>query len=52
MESRHEGEALPTRKNVDVLSVRAYYDRGEKLLGGKTWPGSQPAFRKRLWQGG
>ncbi len=45
-----DGEALTAWKNVDVLSLRAYYDKGEKLLGSKNWVGTQPAFRKLWWQ--
>ena len=46
-----DGEALTTWENVDVLSFRAYYDRGGKLFGSKAWTGSQPVFRKLFWQG-
>jgi hypothetical protein len=51
-----DGEALSSWKNVDVLSLRAYYEKGEKgekgekLLGNKSWAGSQPQFRKLRWQ--
>ncbi len=44
-----DGEALSSWKNVDVLSLRAYYEKGEKLLGSKSWAGSQPVFRKLFW---
>ena len=44
-----DGAALTSWKNVDVLSLRAYYDKGEKLLGSKNWAGSQPVFRKLWW---
>jgi len=46
-----DGEALSSWKNVDVLSLRAYYDKGGKLLGSKSWGGSLPVFRKLWWQG-
>jgi hypothetical protein len=46
-----DGEALASWQSVDVLSLRAYYDKGGKLLGSKSWVGTQPAFRKLWWQG-
>ncbi len=46
-----DGEALASWKNVDVLSLRAYYEKDGKLLGSKSWVGGQPQFRKLLWQG-
>ena len=46
-----DGEALSTWKNVDVLSFRAYSERGDKLLGSKAWQGPQPVFTKLWWQG-
>jgi hypothetical protein len=45
-----DGEALSSWKNVDLLSVRAYYDKGNKLIGSKSWAGPQPVFRKLWWQ--
>jgi len=44
-----DGEALSSWKNVDVFSLRAYYEKGEKLLGSKSWAGPQPVFRKLWW---
>ena len=46
-----DGEALSSWKNVDLLSFRAYYDKGGKSLGSKAWAGGQPKFRKLWWQG-
>lgn len=46
-----DGEALSSWKNVDLLSLRAYYDKGGQSLGSKTWSGSHPKFRKMWWQG-
>lgn len=46
-----DGEALSSWKNVDLLSFRAYYDKGGKLLGSKSWAGSQPVFKKLWWEG-
>ncbi len=45
-----DGEALSSWKNVDLLSLRAYFDKSGKLLGSKSWAGSQPVFRKLWWQ--
>jgi len=45
------GEALTTWKHVDVLSLRAYYDKSGQLLGSKSWVGGQPNLRKLWWQG-
>jgi dienelactone hydrolase len=47
-----DGEALSSWGHVDLLSFRAYYDRGVKLLGSKGWAGSQPVFGKVWWDGG
>ncbi len=44
-----DGEALALWQNVDVLSLRAYYEKDEKLFGSKNWAGSQPVFRKLWW---
>ena len=46
-----EGAALESWQNVDLLSLRAYYEKGDKLVGNKSWGGSQPVFRKLWWQG-
>jgi dienelactone hydrolase len=45
------GEALSSWKRVDLLSLRAYFDKGGKSLGSKSWAGGQPTFRKLWWQG-
>lgn len=44
-----EGEALASWKNVDLLSLRAYHEKGGQLLGNKKWTGPQPVFRKLSW---
>ena len=46
-----EGAALAAWQNVDLLSLRAYYEKSDKLLGSKNWSGPQPVFRKLWWQG-
>ena len=46
-----DGGALATWENVDLLGLRAYYDKGEKVLGSKSWAGGQPTFRKLWWDG-
>ncbi len=45
-----DGEGLTSWKNVDLLSLQAYYDKGLKSLGSKSWAGGQPNFRKLRWQ--
>lgn len=45
-----DGEALSSWEYVDLLSLRAYYEKGDKLVGGKSWAGPQPTFRKLRWQ--
>ncbi len=45
-----DGETLSSWKHVDVLTLRAYYEKGGKLLGTKAWAGGQPKFRKLWWQ--
>lgn len=44
------GEKLSSWKNVDLLSLRAYFEKDGKLLGSKSWQGSQPDFKKLWWQ--
>lgn len=46
-----EGATLTSWQNVDLLSLRAYYEKGDTLLGSKRWHGPQPVFRKLWWQG-
>ena len=46
-----DGAALSAWQNVDLLSFRAYSERGDTLLGSKTWQGPQPVFTKLWWQG-
>ena len=45
------GDKLSSWKNVDLLSLRAYFEKDGSLLGSKSWTGSQPTFRKLYWQG-
>lgn len=44
-----DGEVLSSWKNIDLLSVRAYYEKGDKLIGSKNWAGRQPAIKKLSW---
>lgn len=44
-----DGIALDSWKSLDLLSFRAYYDKGEKLLGSKQWAGPQPKFQILRW---
>lgn len=45
-----EAERLTSWKEIDLLSLRAYYDKGETLIGSKSWSGPQPVFRQLRWQ--
>ena len=45
-----DGEmAMPSWQGSDILSLRAYHDKGAKQLGSKSWQGSQPKFRNLRW---
>lgn len=44
-----DGQALSSWKEIDLLSVRAYFERGGKLIGSKDWRGPQPVIRKIWW---
>ena len=44
-----DGEVLSSWKNIDLLSVRGYYEKGDKLIGSKNWAGRQPAIKKLSW---
>ena len=43
------GEKLSSWKNVDLLSLRAYFEKDGKLLGSNSWRGPQPEFKKLWW---
>ena len=45
-----EGEKLSSWANIDLLSLRAYYENEGTLLGSKSWAGARPVFRKLYWQ--
>ena len=45
-----DGERLTNWKNIDLLSFRAYVEKGEKLYGSKAWAGPQPVFRSVEWK--
>ena len=45
-----DGETLAGWQNVDQFTWRAYFNKGEKLLGSKSWAGPQPKFLKLYWQ--
>jgi dienelactone hydrolase len=45
------GEKLLSWKNIDLLSLRAYFDKDGTLLGSKSWQGPQPKFLELYWQG-
>lgn len=44
------GENLSSWKNVDLLSLRAYFEKDGRLIGSKSWKGPQPEFKKLWWQ--
>ncbi len=44
------GEPLASWQNIDILSLRAYYQKGEKLMGSKQWQGPLPQFQKLYWK--
>lgn len=44
------GEKLSSWENVDLLSLRAYFEKDGKLIGSKSWAGKQPVFKKLWWQ--
>lgn len=45
-----DGKTLASWRNIDLLSFRAYYDKGRRLLGSKQWAGPQPTFRELRWE--
>ena len=45
-----DGKALSSWKNLDLLSFRAYYDKGKKLLGSRSWAGGLPKFHALRWE--
>jgi hypothetical protein len=45
-----DGEgSLSSWRNADILSFRAYVEKGAKLIGSKSWVGPQPSFRNLRW---
>jgi hypothetical protein len=47
-----DGRPLASWDQIDLVSLRAYHNRGETLLGSKSWAGPQPVFQKIWWQAG
>ena len=47
-----DGERLSGWDEIDLLSLRPYFEKDEWLVGSKQWTGGQPRFRKLLWQTG
>lgn len=45
-----EAEKLSSWQNIDLLSLRAYYEKSDTLLGSKSWTGPQPTFHKLSWR--
>ena len=44
-----DGQPLASWKCIDLLSLRAYHDKGSTLLGSKHWVGPQPTFQSLRW---
>lgn len=44
-----DGKILTSWNDLDLLSFRAYHDKGQKLLGSKQWVGPQPSFQGLRW---
>jgi hypothetical protein len=45
-----DGEGSPASwQTVDLLSLRAYVEKGGKLIGNKAWAGPQPMFHNLRW---
>ncbi len=45
-----DGEAaMSSWHDADILSLRAYYEKDSKLIGSKSWQGSQPKFQNLRW---
>lgn len=44
-----DNETLSSWKDVDLLSLRAYYEKDKTLIGSKRWQGKQPIFRRLQW---
>lgn len=45
-----DGQVLTAWGHVDLLSLRAYHEKGGAVIGSKSWAGSQPVFRRIWWQ--
>lgn len=45
-----DGEVLSSWENIDLLSIRAYYEKSGNQVGSRTWAGPQPVLRKLSWQ--
>jgi len=45
-----DGQRLSGWRNIDLLTLRAYYESGGTLLGTTSWAGTQPEFRRLWWQ--
>ncbi len=45
-----DGEPLRSWESVDLLSLRAYFDKDGRTYGSRTWAGPQPVLQKLWWQ--
>lgn len=45
-----DGDApMSSWQDADILSLRAYHDKGKRLIGSKAWQGPQPKMRNLRW---
>ncbi|MEZ6038921.1 MAG: acetylxylan esterase [Planctomycetaceae bacterium] len=44
------GQKLSSWKNIDLLSLRAYFEKDGKLFGSKSWKGQQPKVQRLYLQ--
>lgn len=45
-----DGNVLQDWSQIDLLSLRAYHQSGDKLLGSQAWSGPLPVFEKLYWR--
>ncbi len=45
-----DGTKLQSWEQIDVVSLRAYHEVGDKLIGSKQWQGEKPSFKKIYWE--
>lgn len=45
-----DGSQPKSWQQVDLLSLRAYYEKGKQLVGSKRWQGPQPVYQRFWWK--